>query len=224
VKSGEIKLFIVILIIAGILVAFAVYPNWRMNRPIPTPGITRLKRELLIPPGSQIEGKKDAPYSLVEFGDYECPTCKQQTEIIKYALDKFGDKMNLVYHHCQISAVHKNSYKLASAAYAAAQQGKFWIMHDKLYEAQEGMRDQSEKDVLDSLMVLAGDAKLDILKFRSDMASDGARKAISDEKAMADKAGVNGTPAFFFVPKNGPIKSIPHQILKDWLNNESNWK
>lgn len=226
-KSGEIKLFVGILFVALILVGFAVYPT--MVSGVKPPPVVHtqpdLNREILIPPGSHIRGNHNAPFCLIEFGDYECPTCKTRKTDVDVLLEKFRDKLQLVYHHTQISPTHKNSTTLALAAYAAEQQGKFWQMHDKLYDAQDTFHDQPLLKVVDLLTGMAANLKIDVLRFRSDMKTDAARKAIAaDNDLGSNKARIPGTPAFFFLGPSGPPKFIPQDMLKRWLSNEANWK
>ncbi len=226
-KSGEVKLFLGILIVALVLVGFAVYPVIKAGshivppKPEPRP---ELNKNLLAPKGSHVTGSPNGPFTLVEFGDYECPTCKKQSGNLKAIMKVHHSKLTLVYHHIQISPAHKNSYALATAAYAAAQQGKFWQMHEQLYEAQDSLRDQPGELVLQKVTEMAGKLKLDVLKFRSDMVSEGAKKSIAAEREIADKAKVDGTPSFYFVPPSGPPKYIPQDLLKDYLAKEANWK
>lgn len=225
-KSGEIKLFIGILVIALALVGVAVYPT--LSKPTPPPPVPHevksLTRDVLIPKGSHERGKADAPFVLVEFGDYECPTCKTMFDSLKEIMKKYDSKLKLVYHHCQIKADHKNSARLAMAAYAAGEQGKFWEMHDRIYEAQNKFRELPPEQVLEELMRLATEVKLDVFKFRSDMTSDGARNWVTKEQETGRKADVTGTPSFYFVAPSGVPKFIPHTTLKDWLNVAANWK
>jgi protein-disulfide isomerase len=228
VKSGEIKLFTGILVVALALVGVAVIPtilnsnNRQRNLVVtPVPGLTR---EALVPTGSRELGNKSAPFILVEFGDYECPLCKTESKTVAEILSKYKDKLKLVYHHCQMSNAHKNSATLAMAAYAAEQQGKFWQMHDKLFESQDAFRVGTKEQVLDTLTTLATDLKLDVLKFRSDIVTESARKSVLNEQEMATRAKVQGTPFFFFISPAGQVKSVPQTMLKQWLENPANWK
>ena len=104
-SSGEIKLFTGILVGALALVAVAVLPNLlgpRRDKDHVTPAPPKVTPALLMPPGSHIRGNPAAPYSLVEFGDYQCPTCLTAHNDIKEILKTYKDKLRLVYHHYQV--------------------------------------------------------------------------------------------------------------------------
>lgn len=227
-SSGELKLFIGILVVALVLVGIAAFPAIynAMHQPEVTkvkPAERQITRELLMPPGSHIRGNVNAPYSLVEFGDYQCGTCKEAHEALPGLMDKYQDKLRLVYHHDQVASAHTNSNNMAMAAYAAEQQGKFWEMHDKLYDDQKAFSTEDKAAVLDELTKIAANMKLDALKFRSTLTSDAAQKAILADSSIGDQAKVNGTPTFFFVPPKGDIKVVPLNKLKDFLADPKNW-
>src|SRR5262249_2942804 len=160
----------------------------------------------------------NSQFTLVEFGDYECPSCKAHKKDIDEIMKKVGDKLRFVYHHTQIKPDHKFSSTLAFATYAADQQGKFWEMHDKIYDAQDAMRGKTLAKVLDMVTAMAVTLKLDVLKFRSDMKSDGALKFVQKENDLgSDTVHIQGTPAFFFLGPSLPPKFIPQEQLTKWV-------
>ena len=89
------------------------------------------------PERDHIRGSEDAPVTLVEYGDYECPYCGQAEVVIRELLDSFGDDLRYVWRHLPLNDVHPHAQMAAEAAEAAAAQGKFWEMHDKLLDHQD---------------------------------------------------------------------------------------
>ena len=89
------------------------------------------------PDRDHIRGSESAPVTLVEYGDYECPYCGQAEVVIRELLDSFGDDLRYVWRHLPLNDVHPNAQMAAEAAEAAAAQGAFWEMHDKLLDHQD---------------------------------------------------------------------------------------
>ena len=91
------------------------------------------------PEGDHIRGPEDAPVTLVEYGDFECPYCGRAEPVLRELLADFGDELRFVFRHLPLSDVHPRAQLAAEAAEAAAAQGKFWEMHDKLFEHQDAL-------------------------------------------------------------------------------------
>ena len=89
------------------------------------------------PERDHVRGSDDAPVTLVEYGDYECPYCGQAEVVIRELLDSFGDDLRYVWRHLPLNDVHPNAQMAAEAAEAAAAQGAFWEMHDRLLDHQD---------------------------------------------------------------------------------------
>ena len=83
-----------------------------------------------------VRGAEDAPLTLVEYGDFECPNCKQAAPVCDLMLKRFAGRVRLVYRHFPLEEVHPHALLAAEAAESAAAQGKFWEMHDALFENQ----------------------------------------------------------------------------------------
>lgn len=228
-KSGEAKLFLGILVIAVVLVGVSlslgrgVLPG--QTPPPPPPPGKNLTRQYLVPPGSRILGDPKAPYTLVEFGDYQCPKCADSVEKIGKILEKHGKKLNFVYHHYQVAQSHFNSGLLAQAAEAAAAQGKYWEMHIALFENQKKFEERSPDQVVETVMDVAGDLKLDMLKFRADLNSETTKKAVEDSMRRGAQVGIQATPSFILVNPQGKGTAI--KVTDDiiaYLDNPKNWK
>ncbi|HEY7599874.1 MAG TPA: Na+/H+ antiporter NhaA [Candidatus Limnocylindrales bacterium] len=142
------------------------------------------------PERDHIRGPDSAPVTLVEYGDYECPYCGQAEVVIRELLDEFGDELRYVWRHLPLNDVHTHAEMAAEAAEAAAAQGNFWGMHDKLLATQDELTGRDLKRYAEEL-------GLDIERFVDDLHSGVHGDRIADDVASADASGVAGTPSFF---------------------------
>ena len=136
-----------------------------------------------------IRGPVDAPVTLVEYGDFECPFCGRAEPAVRDLLREFGD-VGYVWRHLPLSDVHQHAQLAAEAAEAAASQGRFWEMHDQLLANQEALDP-------DDLMRYAQQVGLDVEQFASDLRTHAAAAHVADDVDSADLSGVSGTPTFF---------------------------
>ncbi|PWS28332.1 disulfide bond formation protein DsbA [Pedobacter yonginense] len=137
-----------------------------------------------------IQGNKSASIEIVEFGDYQCPYCGDAYPIVKEIEEAFGDQIQFVFRHFPLQEAHEFAFKAALAAEAAGMQGKFWEMHDALYENQYRLAN----DLFDELAETLG---LDLEKFTADVNSDEARDKVENDFESGVRSGVNGTPSFY---------------------------
>ena len=142
------------------------------------------------PARDHIRGRHDAPLTLVEYADFECPFCGRATGVVKEVREHFGDELRYVMRHLPLPDVHPQAELAAAAAEAAAAQGRFWEMHDLLFEHQ----DQLE---LEDLAGYAGDLGLDIEEFLRDVHELAHAVRIRDDVQSAEASGARGTPTFF---------------------------
>ena len=147
---------------------------------------------LKIPVGKRdhVQGRPDAPISLLEYGDYECSYCGQAYGEVKRIQAQLGEDLQFAFRNFPLAQVHPYALHAALAAEAAALQGRFWEMHDILYEHQEALEDED----------LAGYAEaldLDVQRFTHDMQSDAIAERVSEDLMSGVRSGVNGTPTFF---------------------------
>jgi protein-disulfide isomerase len=131
-----------------------------------------------------------APIELVEYGDFQCEYCAEAYPIIKWLQDSFGDRLKFVYRHFPVPTRHRFSLQAAVATEAAALQGKFWYMHDMIYENQKYLTRTSFSEFASEIDL---DTKLfeDCREHRKLF-----RKVISDFEGGV-KSGVDGSPTFF---------------------------
>ncbi len=137
-----------------------------------------------------IQGPADAPVTLVQYGDYECPYCGAAYPIIKDVQGRMGDRLRFVFRNFPIITSHPHAEQAAEAAEAAAAQGKFWEMHDHLYENQRHLRD----DRLHAYVEALG---LDVDLFDKELAEHVHADRVHEDFMSGVRSGVNGTPTFF---------------------------
>ena len=140
-------------------------------------------------------GNQDSGVVLVEYGDFQCPGCGQYEPIVRKVREDFKDKMVLVYRHFMFTQKHANAEPAAWAAEAAGKQGKFWEMHDLIFEKQKEW--EASKDGAKIFEGYAQTLGLDLEQFKSDVASDDVRSRAKDSMATGQRFGVNATPTFF---------------------------
>jgi protein-disulfide isomerase len=141
-------------------------------------------------------GPVDAKVTLSEFGDYQCPACGQYHKVIKdVILPKYEGKIKFVFLNYPLNQIHDNAQSAAQAAEAAGLQGKFWQMHNLLYERQKDWENQ--KDPKGKFESYAKEIGLNIDKFREDYASQKVADIINNQAALGDAFKLEGTPSFF---------------------------
>jgi len=166
---------------------------------------TRYRAEIK---GAPVRGGRDALVTIVEWGDFQCPFCGRVEATLAELMAAYGDEVRLVWHD-QPLPFHANAEPAAMAARAAAAQGKFWAMHDRLYAHQN----QLDRD---SLEKYTGELGLNLAKFKDALASKSLQIAIQADAAAGERIGATGTPAFFingkFLAGAQPIEAFTKTI------------
>jgi Na+/H+ antiporter NhaA len=137
-----------------------------------------------------VRGPSDAPVTLLEYGDFECPHCGRAEPAVRGLLQTFETDVRFVFRHLPLSDVHEHAQLAAEASEAAAEQGRFWEMHDALYGHQDAL------DV-DDLVGYARDLGLDVERFSEELMSGRHTLRVARDVESADVSGVVGTPTFF---------------------------
>jgi protein-disulfide isomerase len=137
-----------------------------------------------------IQGPADAAVTLVEYGDYECPYCGAAYPIVKELQARMGDRLRFVFRNFPITTSHPHAEQAAEAAEAGAAQGRFWEMHDLLYENQTHLRDQD-------LHAYAEQLGIDVERFDKDLAEHVHAPRVREDFMSGVRSGVNGTPSFY---------------------------
>ena len=136
------------------------------------------------------QGASDAPVTLVEYGDYECPHCGRAFPIIKDAQRRLGGRLRFVFRHFPLTEAHAHAQHAAEAAEVAASQGRFWEMHDSLLEHQRALGDPH-------LLEYAKAIGLDVAGFQQELDSHVHARHVRADFLGGIRSGVNGTPTFF---------------------------
>jgi len=147
----------------------------------------------LTPPVSardHAQGRADAPVTLVEYGDYECPHCGRAYPIVKAVQRTLGNDLRFVFRNFPLTKSHEHAEHAAEMAEAAGHEGKFWQMHDFLFEHQDTLEDEN-------LIAFAASLGIDPGWAARALAQGLFRERVREDFASGVKSGVNGTPTFF---------------------------
>jgi protein-disulfide isomerase len=161
--------------------------------------------------GSPVTGPANAPITLIEFSDFQCPYCIKAVPQIQSILKAYPTEVKLIFKEFPLE-IHSEAAFAASAALAAHKQGKFWAMHDALF----ANRNDLSREII---LALAKGIGLDMNRFETDLASPAIRQAVLKDIQDGDQAGVEGTPTLFINGQryNGPIVV---EALKPILDSE----
>ena len=223
--------FIIILIVLGVAVAVAW--SWKERAiskpasPAPTaaaPGSSASPAATAprsIPPGAEppnAVGSVTAVVTLEEFGDFQCPPCGLLHPVLKTMKQEFGDKLRVIYREYPLVPSHPHALSAARAAEAAGLQGKFFEMHDQIFENQKGWDKAFDaRPIFESYAQKIG---LDLEKYRRDVTSDVVEKRIFEDGKRAHALGVQGTPTVFMNGREVPFQSLEPGRLRALISNE----
>jgi len=158
---------------------------------------------------SPVRGAADAPVTIVEFSDFQCPYCGRVGPTLERLLEEYPGQVRVVYKHLPLS-FHEHALPAAKAAVAAGRQGKFWEMHDALFASQRQLGEEKYRE-------LAEELGLDVEQFERDYKSEEVAMEVAQDMNQARKLGVTGTPGFFV---NGRFSSgaKPYQSFKTMVD------
>lgn len=142
-----------------------------------------------------IKGNRNASTTIIEYSDFQCPACGAYYPITKKLVEEFGDTVVFAYRHFPLSSIHKNAELAARAVEAAGKQGKFWDMHDMIFEHQKEWSDQ--KDAKEFFMKYSAVLGLQEDQFKRDIDSKEVRDKINADYQGGLQLKVNATPTFF---------------------------
>lgn len=158
-------------------------------------------------------GKSDATVTLVEFSDFQCPYCQAAAPALKEVGQKFGDKVQIVYRQFPLTNIHPFAFKAAEASLCANEQGKFWQMHDAMFEDQKKL---SVSDLKQTARRLGMDGK----KFDGCLDSGRYVEQVQNDQKEGQRVGVNGTPAMFINGTYVEGGSVPFSVLETAIQKE----
>ena len=155
--------------------------------PVATADVTKLSP---VTDADYIRGNKNAKVTLIEVSDFQCPFCQRHVPTMEQILDEYGDKVRIVYRHFPLSSIHPYAQKAAEASECAGEQGKFWEMHDVMFENQSALDVNSLKDY-------AADLGLNASQFSSCLDDGKYAAKVRQQTQEATAAGITGTPGTF---------------------------
>jgi protein-disulfide isomerase len=141
-------------------------------------------------PADHTIGPLDALVTVVEYGDFECPNCKQAAPAVKLLLKRFAGRVRFVYRHFPLEEVHPHALQAAEAAESAGSQGAFWPMHDLLFDNQSLLK-------ADDLSGYANLLQLDMVRYLASMKDHVHLQRIREHQRGGNESGVRSTPTFF---------------------------
>ena len=153
-------------------------------------------------PADHVMGPDHAPVTVVEYGDFECPHCKQATGAVKLMLARFGPQVRFAFRHFPLEEVHPHALRAAEAAECAGGQGKFWEMHDLLFDKQEHLK-------LNQLFEYARSLGLDMARFQAEMDDEIYLQRVREHQKSGDASGVRATPTFYV---NGALLDVSYGL------------
>jgi protein-disulfide isomerase len=147
---------------------------------------------LTLPVGERdhASGPATAPVTLLEYGDYECSDCGNAYLIVKQIQQRLGDRLRFVFRHFPLATIHPHARHAAEAAEIAGLQGRFWQMHDYLFEHQAQLDDES-------LRRYAANLRLDTDRFDRELSEHVQAARVREDFMSGVRSGVNGTPTFY---------------------------
>ena len=160
-------------------------------------------------------GNPDAKVVVVEYADFQCPGCAAAASNIKAITEMYKDQVLFVYRYFPLTSSHPNALASASAAEAAGLQGKFWEMHDLLFQSQsswEGLKAEQRGAAFEGYATQLG---LNVEQFNTDLASKKVADKINYDRAIGGKVGVDSTPTFFLDGKKISASAVENVVQAD---------
>ena len=161
-------------------------------------------------------GSASAPVTIVEFSDFQCPFCRQAAPTLKQIREKYGDKVRVVWKDFPLTQIHPQAFKAGEAGHCAAEQGKFWEYHDRLFANQQALQPNDLKKH-------AADVGLDRAKFDACLDSSKYADRVREGVAQGARLGVNSTPTMYV---NGRLVSgaQPYEVIASVIDEEMSRK
>lgn len=173
--------------------------------------------------GDHVYGNANSKVILVEYADFQCPGCNSSYPITKKISEKYRDKIGFIFRNYPLTSAHPNALAAAAAAESAGFQGKYWEMHDTLFENRSSWVELTGTARTDYFVKLASDIKgINVDKFKSDLENPAIRKKIDYDMALGKKDKVSGTPAMYINGKDIGNQKVLDGKLVDSNNNDSN--
>ena len=186
---------IILWAIIAVVVIGSIFGIVKLASKSQTPGSDNLAITIsAINDDENIKGDKEALSTLIEYSDFQCPACGSYYPIVKKVSEDLSAQVRFAYRHFPLPQ-HKNAKLAATVAEAAGKQGKFWEMHDLIFQNQSDWSEEKNAAIL--FAKYAQELGLDLARFQTDIASDEIKAKIENDYKSGVKAGVNSTPSFF---------------------------
>jgi protein-disulfide isomerase len=179
--------------VIGLIVAWIGYAIYNNSVSVPQGEEEKPVNQVL--ENDWVRGKADAPVILIEYSDFQCPACLSYKDDLEALRAQFGDELAVVYRHFPLKQIHLQAELAAQAAEAAGMQGKFWEMHDALFEHHDEWAENRKAKAL--FINYAEEIGLDVDQFKKDLGSKLARGLVKGDFMNGLKLRINSTPTFF---------------------------
>lgn len=214
-RSGAFVILIGIAVVGIILgTSLSTSPQTTSQNKAQGAELVAAKNPQLLTKERWVRGNKEAKVILVEFSDFECPACGSAVPAIEQLLKDYPNDLKIVYRHFPLTNIHKSAQKAAEAGEAAGEQGKFWEMHDKLFQNQDKLS-------VDDLKKYAGEIGLNVDEFSKRLEEGAFEPQVREDASDAEALGISATPTFFIdgkevtgISKFSDLKDLIDQELK----------
>lgn len=170
-----------------------------------------------------VYGNASSKVLLVEYADFQCPGCNSSYPVTKKVIEKYKDKIGFIFRNYPLTSAHPNALAAAAAAESAGLQGKYWEMHNSLFENRASWVELSGSTRTENFVKLASDIKgLNVEKFKADLENPNIRKKIDYDMALGKKDNVGGTPAMYINGKDVGSQKVLNGKLVSGTNTDTN--
>jgi len=147
--------------------------------------------------GDHVFGKSDSKVTLIEYGDYQCPPCGSMYPLVKSVTEEYKSQLRYIFRNFPIPELHPNARAAAASAEAVGLQGKYWDIHNRLYETQSDWSDLSINERGAYFENIAKELGVNVNTYKADLAKPNIAKKIDYDMSLGTKSSVNATPTFF---------------------------
>lgn len=207
--------WIVFIVVCALVLGGLAFMSKKDNVNVGSTDASKIVTETDTAIGDHVYGNKDAKVTLVEYGDFQCPACGGAYPNLKTIKEKYKDDIAFIFRNFPLTSIHPNALAAAAVAEAAGLQGKFWEMHDKLYDNQDSWS-SATADQRDGIFEgYATELGLKLDQFRSDIASKKVSEKISRDQALGRKVKVDSTPGIFIGSSKLSNETINNLVQDD---------
>lgn len=199
------KIVLIVTAVCAVLVVGGIFLTSRPSNSNPQV-VADTKTEQNVVSSDWSKGNANAPVTLVEYGDFQCPACAAYHSVVRQITSEIPDKVRFVYRHFPLTNIHNKAWNAAKASEAAGKQGKFWEMYDLLFVNQTKWEGQSISEFNKTHEGYASQLGLNLEQYKKDFSSLEVEQLVKDDQVLGNKFGVRGTPSFYI---NGVYTELP---------------